>query len=109
MAPCYFGNVADDGRLELEEHMASCPECLQSYFALKRSVEMIDRCSCANVNLPRLPNIEQEVQNVVRDSCSVARPMTVVVASKMAIDDLRKDRSVPGAPMGSPERYEPTS
>lgn len=46
----YFGDVSTEQRLKLEEHIASCPECLRSYFALKRSVEVDDKPSAAAKN-----------------------------------------------------------
>jgi hypothetical protein len=35
----HFGGATDVTRAQLEAHLASCPRCLSSYFALKRGVE----------------------------------------------------------------------
>ena len=35
----HFGTVQSEARGELEAHLASCPECLREFFAIKAEVE----------------------------------------------------------------------
>jgi anti-sigma factor RsiW len=35
----HFGTVSDETRLELEQHLPTCPGCLADYLALKREIE----------------------------------------------------------------------
>ncbi len=82
MVTFYFGDVGEDRRIELEEHIASCPECLQSYFALKRSVEMSDRPSAAAKNRLRAA-VSKEVEPAQRGVQWLwwERPLAVVLAT----------------------------
>ena len=40
LAAFHFGGATDVARERLEAHLQTCPRCLQSYFAVKRAVEL---------------------------------------------------------------------
>ena len=35
----HFGTVSDEARLELEQHLPTCPACLADYLGIKREIE----------------------------------------------------------------------
>ncbi len=115
MVSFYFGDVAEDRRLELEEHIASCPECLQSYFALKRSVEVSDRPSAAAKSRLRAA-VLKEVEPARRGLPWLwwERPLAVVLATASVLfavavtDVIASTVQAPSQIMPSARTAEPT-
>lgn len=39
LVPYHFGDIEEEARLQVEQHLTECPQCLRDFIALKREME----------------------------------------------------------------------
>ena len=83
----HFGVVSDETRSDVEGHLLRCPECLESFLALKREIETAESGPCpspaARERLRRA--VTQELGQPRREWAWWERPLAFGLASAAVV------------------------